>query len=106
MSIFAILKIASYIVCFAVPAVTGIIGILKSKSSSMEAIEAKENTIKQLRRVITEMANLEGGKRDVEKKREEIKKNIDSMSDTELAIAYANKLPNMPGKRKRKNRKS
>jgi len=64
----------------------------------------KEGTIKQLRKVITEMVELDGDKKDIEIERKKIKKNVDSMSDHELSIAYNNQLPNMPKKRTRKSK--
>lgn len=107
MSFIAILKIISYVAVFAVPTVIGIVNKIKTKNKHKKDLQRKDNTIGQLRKVITEMVELEGDKKDVDIQKKQIKKNIDSMSDDDFGIIYANQLPNMPGKsRRRKNKKS
>ena len=105
MSLLTILKIASYIATAGVPVFLWIRSSISNKKKHKEELEAKDSTIKSLRESIFEMVELEGEKKDVEKKRKKIAKDIDSMSDDELAIAYANKLPDMPRKGTRRTRK-
>jgi len=64
--------------------------------------EEKKNTIRDLREQIREMAILEGEKKAIDEENKNINKNLDNMSDDELAINYAGKLPNVPKRRTRK----
>lgn len=105
MSFITILKIASYVLTAGVPVLLWIRSSIKKRKDHQKAIEMKESTIKSLRRQIVEMVELEGDKKDVEKKRKRISKKISNMSDNELGIAYANKLPDMPGKATRRTNK-
>ena len=100
------LTLIGFIIAFLLPTIGGIVILIKQKKANRKELEKKDGTIKQLRKGITEMIELDGDKKDVDINRKKIKKNIDSMSDDDLSIAYANELPNMPIKRKRTNKKS
>ena len=64
-------------------------------------IDDQEISIASLRDQIVNMVELQGDKNIVKSKNKKARKNIDVVSDDQLAIDYANELPNVPS-RKRK----
>lgn len=72
---------------------------LKNKSA---LIDLKESEIHSLKKQIDNLVELQGEKNEVKRKVKKGKKNIDSVTDDELAINYAGKLSDVPKRKPRK----
>lgn len=93
------------IISFLIPSVGGIVGYFKQRKKYAIAIDEKNDLIHSLQTTVREMVILQGEKNEISRAGKITKKNFDNMSDDELGISYANKLPNMPRK-SRRNKKN
>jgi len=102
MTFISVLKIISYLLCAGVPSFFFLRNNIKKNREHKKELDAKDVTITGLRDDIVKIIEIQGDIKDVDEQNKSIKKIITDSPD--IDSAYADRLPDMPRKRAKRNK--